>query len=184
MRHQGKVSPLPILSGFAGTLVDTEGRRSKLDVFEQYVLPALIGLALLLWGPKIPPFLGGALLTLAGLFAAFLFSLTIQLLERASAWSESQPSPGPATSTYAILLGELSANAAYAALVSAAAAVAALAAAITTNGAGERITVALTAGLFAHLGTTMLLVLRRVFLLTRQRLTEARTGGPSARRSA
>jgi hypothetical protein len=61
--------------------------------------------------------------------------------------------------------------------VSAASATAAVAVAVISDGWPERLLAALTVGLLIHLGVTLLMVARRVFLLTGARLNEARTAG-------
>lgn len=183
MKPGSKISPRPIVASFHRTLADADGTRSFRDYGEQYGVPLAVGVGVAIWQPEISTEIGIAILTVAGLFAAFLFQLTIQLLDRAAAWSESRPIPGPATSSHAVLLGEISADAAYASLVASGSAVAGLASSITRTGSPEIISVATTAALLTHLATTLLLVLRRVFLLTTERLNEARTGS-SGRRSA
>ena len=105
-----------------------------------------------------------------------MFQLTIQLLDRAAAWVESHPKPGPHTSKHALLLEELSANAGYAALISVIAAAVAIVCIIATAGLAERLLASILAIIMAHMGSTILLVGRRVFLLTRARLIDARTG--------
>lgn len=178
-----KINPAPIIEGFRKTLVFTDGRISLRDRIQQYVMPLSVGLISALLQLELSTNIGIAILTLSGLFSAFLFQLTIQVLERAASWNDTRPLPGPETSRHANLLAELSANAAYAALISAATAVAALLASITSSGGPEQIAVVLTLILLSHLGTTLLLVVRRVFLLTVERLNDARTGA-SNRRSA
>src|SRR5206468_11778177 len=96
-------------------------------------------------------------------------------LSRAAAFAESHPSPSRETSEYARLLEDLSANAGYSALVSAVAGVSALAVSITSSGWQEHALAAMTVAVFVHLGTTLLLVSRRVFLLTVTKLNAART---------
>jgi Na+/proline symporter len=176
-RHSSKVDPWPIIDGHLATLADEDGQRHPRDFVEQFGVPLFAAVAAGLARVEISSPTGIAILTLAGLFAAFLFQLTIQLLDRAASWAESLPRPSPSTSRYADLLGQLSANAGYASLVSAATATAALAVAVTSDGWPERLLAALTVGLLIHLGVTLLLVARRVFLLTRARLNEARTAG-------
>lgn len=175
-RHSSKVDPWPIIDGHLATLADEGGQRHLRDSVEQFGVPLLAAVGAGLAGVEISSPTGIAVLTLTGLFAAFLFQLTIQLLDRAASWAESKPPPSPSTSGYADLLGQLSANAGYASLVSAATATAALAVAVTSDGWQERLLGAVTIGLLVHLAATMLMVARRVFLLTSSRLNEARTG--------
>jgi hypothetical protein len=158
------------------TLVDASGHPSRKDLAQQ-IAPAIaaalfsvVGRVHLSSGTSV------AILTIAGLFAAFLFQLTIQILDRAASWSESHPEPSEATSRYASLLEEMSANAAYASLIAALTAVGALAAVARGKGWESLATAAFVLALLVHLGTTLLMVLRRVFLLSRARLLTARTG--------
>lgn len=176
-RYASKVDPSPIIAGHLATIADDTGHRHPRDLLEQFVVPVIAAVATGVAGVEVSAQTGIAVLTLAGLFSAFLFQLTIQLLDRAASWAESRPRPSPSTSRYADLLGELSANAAYASLVSAATATAALAVAVSSDGWQERLLAAVTVGLLVHLGVTLLLVAQRVFLLTRAKLNEARTSG-------
>jgi len=152
------------------------GRPRRRDYAEQFVAPVLAGAVTWWINIRISPATGAALLTLAGLFAAFLFQLVIQLLDRAASWADTKPETGPLTSHYAALLTELSANAAYASLVAAVAATTSLGATISSKGWQERLLAAIAVALLVHLGTTLRMVTRRVFLLTKSRLHDARTG--------
>lgn len=176
MGSKSKLDPRPILTGHLATLSDESGRLGRRDVAEQYVLPVLGGIVATVLEVKISGTTAAAILTLAGIFAAFFFQLSVQLLDRAADWAESDPMPGPETTRYALLLEELSANTTYAALAATLTAAAALAVGISTSGWLERVSAALTVALLAHLAATLLLVAARVFLLTRARLNAARTG--------
>jgi hypothetical protein len=176
-RRESKIDPAPIVRAHLATLIDAASRRRRLqDYIEQYLTPLAVGLGAWWLDITISAGTGAAILTLAGLFAAFLFQLIIQLLDRAAGWAEIRPAPGPATSRHALLLGELSANAAYASLVAAVTACLSLGVAVTSAGWEERLLGALTLGMLAHLGTTLMMVTRRVYLLTVRRLSDVRTG--------
>lgn len=176
MRGTSKIDPSPIIASHLRALVDADGKWSRRDYVEQFGLPGAAGLAVLIGDVAISTGTATAVLTLAALFAAFLFQLTVQLLDRAADWAQSDPPTGPATSRYAQLLAELSASAGYASFVSAVTASAALAVAITQRGWQERLLAATTVAFLLHLAATLLLVSRRVFLLTTERLNAARTG--------
>ncbi len=176
-RRVSKIDPSPIIAGHLATLADQSGQRHPGDFVEQFGIPLVAAVVAWVSEMEISSSTGLAILTLSGLFAAFLFQLMIQLLDRAASWAESHPPPGPSTSRYADLLGEVSANAGYASLLSAVVATAALMVAITSEGWQERVLAGGTVGLLVHLGMTLLLVARRVFLLTRTKLNDARTAG-------
>lgn len=171
-----KLDPRPVIQGHWASLVHGDSSPSVRDLIEQYAVPGAIGLAAYFIGIEVGEGLGAALLTISGIFAAFMFQLTIQLLDRAAAWAETHPVPGPSTSKHAILLEELSANAGYAALICVLAAAMTVVCIIAKPGLGERVAAAVLMMLLAHLATTLLLVGRRVFLLTRARLLDTRTG--------
>jgi hypothetical protein len=180
-RADSKIDPGPIIKAHLGTLVDARtGNRRSADYVEQYALPVVaVGVAVLL-DVRITVEGGAAILAFTGIFAAFMFQLTIQLLDRAATWADDHPPPGPATSRHASLLEELSANAAYAALVSLSATTVSLGLAFSSRLPADGMLGVLLAagavGLLTHLGTTVLLITRRVFLLTQARLLDARTG--------
>ena len=175
--HEGKFDPWPIVAGHFATLVGVNGRPQIRDYVQLVVLPLVAGGAAWFGHAAISTGTGSAILTLAGLFAAFLFQLSIQLLDRSASWAEADPPPGPATSRYAILLQELSANAGYASLVSGLTASLVLVAMLIPRGGIERIAAAAVVSVLLHLGVTLLLVATRTYLLTTTYLNAARTGG-------
>lgn len=141
--------------------------------------PGIMGL--LIWKEvQFSAISGVGLLTVAGLLSALLFGLVLQVADRTTTWADSAPERGQATSDHAAYLGELTANAGYAALVSIAAAVAFVVAS-TSHGWLLRVFAAVSLGLGSHLVLTLLMVMKRVFNLTLQRLRIARTTGPSPR---
>ena len=176
VQSKSKINPIPIVSGFLRTLVEDDGRRNLRDYVEQYVV-AFIGGAVVVWQEvDLPGQVKAGALAISALFAAFLFQLTIQLLERSASWVDNAPEPGAETTQHAKLLEELSANSAYAALVSALVSSASLVSIVANTGWSGRIIGGLLVASFIHLSAAMLLVLRRVFLLTQERLNTARTG--------
>jgi hypothetical protein len=175
-RHDSKIDPTPIVRAHFGTFTDGADRLRRRDLVEQVVLPIAAGTIAWWFGAEISATTALGALTLAGLFSAFLFGLSIQLLDRSATWADTKPDPGPSTSSYANLLAEMSANAGYASLVAAIAAAACLAVAITSTGWQERVLAATVVTLLVHLGTTLLMVARRTYLLTAERLLRARTG--------
>jgi hypothetical protein len=127
------------------------------------------------------------LLTVTGLLGIFLFGVVVQLSARAMDLADARPEPGPATSEHAIYLEELAANAAYASLVCIFAAVVFVVASIGSHWV-LRISSALGLAISAHLVLVLMMVMKRVFALTQERLRRARTGadlaGDSVRRRA
>ena len=176
MGSRSRLDPRPVLVGHLATLRSDAGRLQARDLVEQYGVPIAAGVGAAIIDVQISGTTAAAILTLAGIFAAFFFQLSVQLLDRAADWAESDPDPGPHTTKYARLLEELSANTTYAALVAAATSAVALAAGVSNAGWPERALATVTVALLAHLATTLLLVATRVYLLTRARLNAARTG--------
>ena len=139
-------------------------------------MPAGVGVTVSFIEFTVSTTISVALLTLSGIFSAFFFQLSVQLLNRAAEWAESNPETGKSANEYAHLLEVLGANSAYAALVATGAACAALATAITRDGWPESVTVGIAVALATHLIVTLLLVAARVFLLTKARLNAAVAG--------
>ncbi len=116
-----------------------------------------------------------ALLTASGLLIAFLFSVMLQVSQRAMDWADTGPTPGSETSSHAIFLLEISANAGYAALIAIQTAIIFV---VTTVSGGDLLMLfsALGLALSTHLILVLLMVMNRVFALTENRLVRARTG--------
>jgi amino acid permease len=89
--------------------------------------------------------------------------------------ADMRPERGPATSEHAVNLEELATNAAYASLVCISAAVVFVVASIGTHWV-LRVSSGLGLALGAHLVLVLLMVMKRVFALTQERLRRARTG--------
>ena len=104
----------------------------------------------------------------------------LQVADRATDWSESNPPPGRETSERAAYLEELAANAGYASLVSIVTAVLFVVASSTSDWP-LRVFSALGIAAGVHLSLTLLMVMKRVFLWTQRRLVEAHTGTNSPR---
>lgn len=139
-------------------------------------MPAITGTIVGILGIKISQTTSTALLIVTGIFAAFFFQLSVQLLDRAANWADTTPDPKPSTSQYASLLEGLSANSIYAALIAVLATLS-IVFTIITHAKSIHVTLAAAStALLAHLAMTLLLVASRVFSLTRARLNAARTG--------
>jgi hypothetical protein len=89
--------------------------------------------------------------------------------------ADDRPLPGPTTSQHAIYLEELAANAAYASFVCIFAAVVFVVASIGSHWV-LRISSGLGLAIGAHLVLVLMMVMKRVFSLTQERLRRARTG--------
>jgi hypothetical protein len=115
------------------------------------------------------------LLTVAGLLGTLLFGVLVELSTRAMDMADGSPEQGPATSRHAIFIGELAANTAYASLMCIFAAIVFVTAAVGTHWV-LRISSAVGLALGIHLVLVLMMVMKRVFALTIERLTRARTG--------
>lgn len=176
MGTKSNLSPLPILLTHLDSLRNAQGVLGSRSIIEHYVMPACLGAAAFTLNVRISASIATALVTVTGLFAAFFFQLSINILGRAASWSESSPHPSRDTTQYALLLEGISANANYSALVAFLTSAFVLIVGILSAGWGERILVAITVTLLTHLVVTILFVSIRVFLLTRARTVRARTG--------
>lgn len=171
----------PIVVTHYSTLRDSSTKLRRRDIAEQFLVPIAAGLVAVFLEFEVSVTVSVALLTLSGIFAAFFFQLSVQILNRAAEWAEGDPPAGASANQYAQLLEVLGSNSAYAALIATLSACAALAAGISTRGWTESIAVALVIALTTHLVITLLLVSVRVFLLMRARLNAVLTRRDSNR---
>lgn len=173
-----KANVLKIIRAHRATYVDAAtGRPSLRDRAEFEWLPILAAILLAVFDVTLSPSASVGLLTISGLLGAFLFGVMLQISDRAMNWADDPPPQGRDTSDHAIYLEQLAANAGYASLVSLAAAIAYVVAA-TADGHPWVLRIASAVGLALglHLLLTLLMVMKRVFALTQQRLNRARTG--------
>lgn len=115
---------------------------------------------------------GGAIFTVAGVFAGIMFQLTFQLLDRAGAWADSGSKRDPLGSNQAKRMRDLQAHACFAGAMSLLVALLALAAMLTAGRPSQALG-GLMAFVLGHLAATLLLVLRRVYFFTENRLDVA-----------
>ena len=146
-------------------------------------LPPIAVCGLCLWRHvELTAAASAGLLTVTGLLSAFLFGVITQISGRAMELSDAMPAPGSATSAHATNLLELAANAGYAALACIAAAATFVLASITSHW-WLRVSSAVGLALTLHMGMILLMVMRREFALTQERLERARTGMDRPERS-
>jgi hypothetical protein len=177
-RNELKANPAVIVSAHYKTFVDGPSGDPRWQDFAVFLgLPAVAGAVCIWQGVELPASAGVGLLTLSGLLSAFLFGALMTVSERALNWADSEPTRGKATSQQASYLEELAANAAYASLVCIAAAIAFLVVGVS-DGVVLEISSALGIALGLHMALVLLMVMRRVFLVTQSRLNDARTLGP------
>lgn len=171
-----RLNPWPIVSGHFATFDRPRPGPTGADLLEQLIFPLLCGTFSTVCSVKLSETAAAGIVAMTGVLSAFGFQLAVHLLDRAATWSDSRPRPGSDTSQYASLVEELSANTIYASFVSAVSAMAALAAGFVNGGWPERLLVGFLAILLSHLLVTMMLVMTRVYLLTKAQLNNARTG--------
>lgn len=145
-------------------------RVSRLAVAREMCVPLIVGVFAAASGISISTQLAASLVVVAGILAAFFFQVSIQMLIRAASWTMSAAERSDDGYEYARLLHDLAASSSYAALVSVFCAFAAVGAGISSCGWNERLFSGIALGLVSHLLLTLLLVLVRVFLLTRGRI--------------
>ena len=176
IRDNVKANPRAIIRAHRGTYIDVRtGRRRWQDIALNEGAPLLLGIGCLIVNVKLPVGASVGLLTVSGLLSAFLFGVMLQVSERAMDWADSSPAPGPDTSSHAIYLSELAANSGYASLVCIVTS-ATFVVASASSGWLLRISTAVGLTLAFHMGLIFLMVMKRVFALTAERLNRARTG--------
>jgi hypothetical protein len=171
-----KSSPRQIIKAHYGTYVDAStGRIRWQDHFAFEGVPVVVLVGSYLLKVDLSNTAGTALLTVAGLLAAFLFGVMLQISQRAMEWASEGPPRGAETSRHAVFLREIAANAGYAALVSIATSMVFVVVVVTTKWP-HRAASALGLALGAHMVMVLLMVMNRVFAITENRLVRARTG--------
>lgn len=171
-----KADPRGIIRAHRRTYIDARtGNRRWQDHAVLEAFPIVVLAVCIIGDVKIATAASVGLLTVTGLLSAFLFGVMLQVSERAMDWSDTLPTPGPETSAHAIYLSELAANSGYASLVSIVTAGVFVVASFSTDWA-LRISSAVGLALAVHLALILLMVMKRVFALTQQRLNRARTG--------
>ena len=179
-----KISPIAIIRAHRRTYVNAAtGRRSRADYLLFEVLPIEVAIFCVLWPVQLSAVASAALLTVSGLAGAILFGFLLQVSQRALDWADANPHPGLDTSEHADYLAELAANSAYASLVCLTAAAFYL---IATVSSDRLLAIAsgISIGLTVHLALVLLMVLKRVYSLTQQRLIRARTGAGRHRKAS
>jgi hypothetical protein len=172
-----KANPWVIVRLHWATYVDARDGKPRLQDWMAFAFPPVVTCAVSFWRDiELSGAASAALLTISGLLSAFLFGVVTQISGRAMDWADTQPPPGRATSAHATRLLEMAANAGYASLICIAAAIAFAVASTVSSHPALRISSAVGLALAVHLVLIMLMVLRRQFLLTQERLGRARTG--------
>ncbi|WP_320672397.1 hypothetical protein [Patulibacter defluvii] len=171
-----KANPKTLVRAHLRTLVDARTGERRWQDFVLFYGTAAGAFALSLGlGIEMSSTAAAGLLTVTGLIGAFLFGVMLQIADRALSWAESSPQQGPATSSHATFLKEISANAGYAALAASLASVVFVAASVTT-GLANRISASVGIAVGIHALLTLLMVMVRVYALTESRLIAAQTG--------
>jgi hypothetical protein len=158
------------------------GRARAWDWIAFGVPPLVVGGVCYWVHVALPTAASAGLLTVSGLLSAFLFSVITQISGRAMDLSDEKPEPSAATSAHAANLLELAANAGYASLVCIAAAAVFVIAAVSSH-TWLHVSSAVGLALLVHLGMTLLMVMKRQFALTQDRLRRVRTGADRPERA-
>jgi hypothetical protein len=176
-----KASPLRLIKAQWKTYVDANTGRIRWQdhvVFEG--LP-LVVLGICIWRDvHLGTTTATALLTATSLLGALLFGVMLQVSGRAMDWADTKPTPSEETSFHAKYLEELAANAGYASLVCIVDAMVFVVAATASKQLLEAAS-GIGLALGTHLILVLLMVMKRVFALTQERLTRARTGADQPR---
>ena len=175
-RGDFKADPREIIRAHRSTYADARtGRplfrdRLTFDGPPVAVLAICLGLDV-----RVPSLASVGLLTVAGLLGTLLFGVLVELSTRAMDMADDRPEPSAATSQHAIFIEELSANTAFASLMCVFAAIVFVVASIGT-GWVLRVSSAVGLALGVEVVLVLMMVMKRVFALTQERLTRARTG--------
>jgi hypothetical protein len=176
VRGDFKADPRQIVRAHRRTYSDARTGRPRWQdrlAFEGVPL-AVLGLCLGL-RVELKPTASAGLLTVAGLLGALLFGVLVQVSGTAMGLADNQPEPGTATSQYAIFLEEIAANATYSSLICI---VAAAIYVVASLGSGWVLLISSAVGLAVatHLVLMLMMVMKRMFAITQERLLRARTG--------
>lgn len=173
---ESKLSPAAIIHAHHATLTDVRtGELRRRDLYELWVPAIILGAFTVARIDDFPDAAAGGLFGGLALLAAFMFSLCVQLLERADELAASGSGPGPATTRRARRSRYLAANGAYAALVAALAS-ATLVGELFVDGLAGRVLGGIGVTLATHFFLVLLMVVTRVFAFTTDRLDSARSG--------
>jgi hypothetical protein len=171
-----KASPWRLIKAHWGTYVDARTGRIRWQDHALFEGIPLIVLGVCIWrGVHLGTATATGLLTATSLLSALLFGVMLQISGRAMDWADTKPSPSRDTSEHAQYLEELAANAGYASLVCIVDAMVFVVAATASKQLLEAAS-GIGLALGAHLVLVLLMVMKRVFALTQERLVRARTG--------
>jgi hypothetical protein len=180
-----KADPRSIIRAHRRTYVNAEGAPRWQDRLTFEGLPFVVLATCVICDVRLSTGASVGLLTVSGVMSVFLFTVVIQLWARAMDFAVERPEPGPVTSAEATSLEELTANAGYASFVCVLATVIFVITSIS-SGWALRISSAVGLGVGTHLVLVLMMVMKRIFLQTQERLGRARTGadllgGPARR---
>jgi hypothetical protein len=175
-RGDFKADPRSIIRAHRNTYIDAQTGRSRWqDKLAFEGMPVLAAALFAAFNVQLASAASAGLLTVLGLFGVYLFTVVVGLSARAMDLADDPAGQGPARSQHAIYLEDLAANAAYASLVCILAAVVFVVATIGSHWV-LRISSAVGLALGFHLVLVLMMVMKRVFALTQERLRRARTG--------
>lgn len=150
-------------------------RIPKSIILREAAVPIISGTCVSILDVSISSSMAASIVVVSGILAGFFFQLSMQMLGRAASLTERDSRTG--RSVYVLLLQDLSASSSYAALVSVACAGVAVAVGVSCAGWNERILAGLCIAIIVHLTLTFVLVLVRVFALTRSRVLASLDNG-------
>jgi hypothetical protein len=176
MRGSFKANPWFIIRAHHRTYVDAATNRPRWQDYVAFDLsPLIVAGASIALHLKLSVGASAGLLSASALLSALLFGVMLQVAERAMDWADDPPEPGVETAEHVRFLRELGANAGYAALTCIVAAGAFVVAATTAH---RKLEIATAVGLALgwHLALVLMMVIKRVFALTENRLNRVQTG--------
>jgi hypothetical protein len=175
-KGDAKADPRPIIAAHYRSLSDQNtGKQRWQDHAWLEGLPTIVAAVLYVKAVRLPGPASAGLLTVTGILGAFLFGAMLNVAERAASWAEKSPATGKSTSALATYMSELAGNSGYAALTSIVTSTA-LVVTATSHGTVLRVASAVSVALAGHLVATLLMIMKRIFVLTEGHLVNARTG--------
>jgi hypothetical protein len=174
--ENSKISPWPLIKAQHKTYVNaTNNRPRAVDYLLFDGTPCVVLAVCLSTGVKLSTGASSALLTASLLLSALLFGVMLQVSQRAIDWADDPAPASRETTEHTLFLREIGTNAAYASLVCVVASIAFVVSTMT-SGLALEISSAVGLALGAHLFLVLLMVMKRLFMLTNERLNQVVSG--------
>lgn len=170
-----KADPTRVISAHYATLVDDRTGRPMIGDFALFLgAPVLVGGYCVLQSVKLPSGASVGLLTVSGLMSALFLGVMLQISQRAMDFADAHRTPSADVTDQAEFLRQIAASSGYASLVS----FLASGLFVVASATSKTVLICFSAiglAVLVHLAVMLLMVIRRVFAITEQRLNVAQT---------